>query len=567
MKKPSIKAAGLKKPSLPEIKKPSFDGLPGGSRTGRSLLAAVAVLGVVFGIAELRPPADPSTAGAPGGATTAQVERSTLVCPPPIQGLFATTDLTLYDPAGGKAEGGTASLFDVAPPAGATAKPSGSGSAQPSGSPSAGPSGSASSKPSGSASAKPSAGAPAAPAAGARLTLAKPGVPVTGHGLAGDTAPGTVATAEGAFAPGFGLSQTTTYLDQARAGLYGLDCAPSGTDFWFAGASTAQGRDDYVNLVNADSAPATVDIRLVGAKGAIDVEAANGITMAPGSSQRVRLKSLLTTAVEPDLAVHVVVRDGRVGAALNVSDEGKGGDWVAASAAPAAVQVLPGLPAELASARLIVAAPADDDADLKIQISGKNGWFTPAGKESLHVKAGMVAALDLGPFEHSEAGAIRLSPSDPAHPTPVVAAVRVDRANNGKADAAWISAAGPIGKRAGLADNRGGGATTLYLTATGSAAAKVRLTASAGTGGGTPATKEVDVPAGVTVVVQNLEPAGLNGVYGITAETVSGGPVVAARMLALPQKDVPLFTVQAFRDDHSTVTVPYAQNDPGLVLR
>ncbi|MCU7824497.1 DUF5719 family protein [Kitasatospora sp. DSM 101779] len=555
MKKPSIKAAGLKKPSLPEIKKPSFDGLPGGSRTGRSLLAAVAVLGVVFGIAELRPPADPSTAGTAGGATTAQVERSTLVCPPPHQGLFATTDLTLFDPAAGKAEGGSASLSDVVPTAGAAAKPS----AAPSGSPSA--------SPSGSASAKPSAGASAAPAAGARLTLAKPGVPVTGRGAPGDTAPGTVATATGGFAPGFSLSQTTTYLDQARAGLYGLDCAPSGTDFWFAGASTAQGRDDYVNLVNADSAPATVDIRLVGAKGAIDVEAANGITMAPGSSQRVRLKSLLPSAVEPDLAVHVVVRDGRVGAALNVSDEGKGGDWVAASAVPAPVQVLPGLPAELASARLIVAAPADDDADLKIQISGKNGWFTPAGKESLHVKAGMVAALDLGPFNHNEAGAIRLSPSDPAHSTPVIATVRVDRSNNGKADAAWISAAGPVGKRASLADNRGGGATTVYLTATGSGTAKVRLTASAGTGGGTPATKEVDVPAGSTVVVQNLEPAGLNGSYGITAETVSGGPVVAARMLALPQKDIPMFTVQGFRDDHSTVTVPYAQNDPGLVLR
>ncbi|MFD0528530.1 DUF5719 family protein [Kitasatospora arboriphila] len=397
------------------------------------------------------------------------------------------------------------------------------------------------------------------------MTLAKPGVPVTGRGLAGDTAPGTVATAEGAFAPGFGLSQTTTYLDQARAPLRpGLRALRH--RLLVRGASTAQGRDDYVNLVNADSAPATVDIRLVGAKGAIDVEAANGITMAPGSSQRVRLKSLLTTAVEPDLAVHVVVRDGRVGAALNVSDEGKGGDWVAASAAPAAVQVLPGLPAELASARLIVAAPADDDADLKIQISGKNGWFTPARQGEPARQGGHGRRPGPGPVRAQRGGAIRLSPSDPAHPTPVVAAVRVDRANNGKADAAWISAAGPIGKRAGLADNRGGGATTLYLTATGSAAAKVRLTASAGTGGGTPATKEVDVPAAARSSCRTWS-VGLNGVYGITAETVSGGPVVAARMLALPQKDVPMFTVQAFRDDHSTVTVPYAQNDPGLVLR
>jgi hypothetical protein len=179
----------------------------------------------------------------------------------------------------------------------------------------------------------------------------------------------------------------------------------------------------------------------------------------------------------------------------------------------------------------------------------------------------MVAALDLGNVNKNEVGAIRLSPSDPAHPTPVIATVRVDRVNNGKSDAAWISAAGPVGKRAVLADNRGGGATTVLLTATGSSAAKVRLTASAGSGGGTPATKEVEVPAGTTVAVQGLEPAGVNGVYGITAETLSGGPVVAARMLAIAQKDIPMFTVQSFRDDHSTVTVPYAENDPGLVLR
>ncbi|WP_431678887.1 DUF5719 family protein [Kitasatospora sp. KL5] len=535
MKKPSIKAAGLKKPSMPAIKKPSLGGaLPGGSRTGKSLLAAVAVLGVVFGIAELRPPADPSSTGSPGGATTAQVERTSLVCPAPIQGLLASTDLTLFSPDG-KAEGGSASLSDVVPPAAG-------------------------------ASAKPSAGAPAAPVPGARLSLTKPGAPVTGQAAPGDTAPGTVATATGGFAPGFSVSQTTTYSDSSRIGLYGLDCAPSGTDFWFAGASTASGRTDYVSLVNSDASPATVDIRLVGEKGAIDIDAANGITLAPGTAQSVLLKPLLGKVEAADLAVHVVVRGGRVGAALNVADAGKGSDWVAASAAPAAVQVLPGLPADMVSGRLIVAAPADDDADLKVQVSGKNGWFTPAGKETLHVKAGMVATLDLGEAKGKEFGAIRLSPSDPAHPTPVIAAVRVDRANNGKTEAAWISAAGPVGKRASLAENRPG-ATTVLLTATGSGAAKVRLTASAGTGGGTPATKEVDVPAGTTVAVQGLEPADVKGTYGITAETLSGGPVVAARILAITQKDVPMFTVQAFRDDHSTVTVPYAQNDPGLVLR
>jgi hypothetical protein len=377
-------------------------------------------------------------------------------------------------------------------------------------------------------------------------------VPVTGTAPDGD-APATVAGANGGFAPGFSVSQTTSVSDQSRLGLSGVTCEASGTDFWFVGGSTAADRNDYVTLVNADSSPATVDVRLFGDKGELTTEGGTGISMAPGTSQALLLKPMLKDEVA-DLAVHVVVRGGRVAAGVNAAQQSKGSDWIAASAAPAATQIKPGL-------------PADDDADLKIQVSGKNGWFTPAGKETLHVKAGMVAALDLGSLNHGEAGAVRISPSDPAHPTPVVATVRVDRSNNGTAEAAWIAAAQPVGKRASIAENRGGGATTLYLTASGTTAAKVRLTASAGSGGGTPATKDVDVPAGTTVAVQGLEPAGLKDVYGITAETLSGGPVFAARMLAVNQKDVPAFTVQAFHDDHSTVTVPFAENDPGLLLR
>ncbi|MFD9124217.1 DUF5719 family protein [Kitasatospora sp. NPDC059571] len=550
MKKPSIKAPALKAPKLAEgLRRPGFGGgLPGGSRTGQSLLAAAAVLGLVFGIAELRPPAQPTTAGPHGAPTTAQVERTAAVCPPPRQGLTGTTALTLFNPAGSTAKG-TGSLSDVAPPSAAAPAPS-----------SAAPSGSASGSPSAQPAA--AAGAPAA-----RLTLAKSGVPVTGTAASGDTT-ATGATATGGFAPGFTVSQTTTMADQSSAGLAGVTCAEPGSDFWFVGASTAASRRDYVTLVNTDSSPATVDVRLVGDKGPIDSDNGTGISLAPGTSQSLLLSTMLKTET-PDLAVHVVARGGRVAAGLEAAEEGKGVDWIAASAAPAATQVIPGLPADRSAARLVVAAPADDDADLKIQISGKNGWFTPAGKETLHVKAGMVAALDLGGGANtrSEVGAIRLSPSDPAHPTPIVATVRVDRSNNGKSEAAWIAAAGPVGKRASIADNRGGGATSVLLTSTGTADAKVRLTASAGSGGGTPATKEVDVPAGATVAVQGLEPAGLNGTYGITVETLSGGPVVAARMLAVNQKELPAFTIQALQDDHSTVVVPFAQNDPGLLLR
>ncbi|MGW4898777.1 DUF5719 family protein, partial [Kitasatospora sp. NPDC004240] len=440
----------------------------------------------------------------------------------------------------------------------ATAAPS----ATPGATPSAAPTPAATPTAGATPSAAPSTGA--APA-DARLVLAKPGTPVIAPAANGDTAPGTSAVATGAFAPGFTVTQTTVVTEQRGLGMSGLTCTPAGTSFWFAGASTAGDRNDYVSLVNPEPTAAVVDIKLYGEKGLIENDAANGITVAPGSSQSVLLPTISKGQVT-DLAVHVVARSGRVGAALHAADGNKGADWVPASAEPAPVQVMPGLPADTAAARLVVWAPPEDDADLKIQLSGKNGLFTPAGNETIHVKAGMVAAVDLGKVTRDEVAGLRLSPTDEKHPTPVVAGLRIDRtAANGKSDAAWLSGTVPVGARATVADNRAG-AATLFLTSNGEPAT-VRVTASAGSGGGTPATKEVQLPAGGTVALPAPEPAGVNGSFALTVETVSGGPVAAARMLAVTTKDVPMFTVQSLRDDRSTVKVPHAAPDPGVVLR
>ncbi|GAA1192675.1 hypothetical protein F4556_004487 [Kitasatospora gansuensis] len=539
MKKPTLKTPSFK---APELKAPALKAL-GGSRTGTSLLAGAVVLGVVFGIAELRPPVDPAGA-VTGGATSAQVERTVKVCPQPLHGLTGTTQLSLFTPTGGTATGGYGALLDVAPRTPAAA-PAPAAPASPSAGPSANP-------------------ANVAPS-DAKVALAKVGTPVFGPAQNGDIAPGTTATGTGGYAPGFAVGQTTTVTDQQGLGLSGIDCTPSDTSFWFSGASTAGDRVDYVSLVNAESIGAVVDLKFYGDKGPIAVEAADGIALAPGTSQALRLPSLIKD--QKDLAIHVVARSGRVGAGLHAADGNKGADWVPASADPAPTQVLPGLMlGEGNTARLVVAAPGEDDADLKVQVSGKNGWFTPAGFETVHVKAGMVTALDLDKITRGEPGALRLSPSDPAHPTPVIATVRVDKSQNGKSDAAWITGATPIGKRGSLADNRGGGATTLFLTSTGDAA-KVKVTSSAGSAAGTPATKDVDIPAGATVALPAPEPAGLNGIFGLTVETVSGGPVAAARMLVLPHKDVPMFTIQSIHDDHNTVSVPHADPDPAVLLR
>ncbi|MCC9311756.1 DUF5719 family protein [Kitasatospora sp. RB6PN24] len=528
----------------------------GGSRTGRSLLACAAVLAVVFGVAELRHPAAPSARPA-GSATAAQVERTAVVCPQPMQGMTGTTQITAITPADAVGTGsGTATVTTAAPPpadapAGSPSSPAPSGSPASSGSPA----------PSGS----PAAGQPAS----ALITLAKPGVPVSATAAGGDTTPGSTAVATGALAPGFTVTQTTTVTDQRGTGMSGVTCTPSGTHFWFAGASTAGNRKDYLSLTDAEATSAVVDVKLYGDQGPIDTgDAGTGISIAPGTSQSVLLTTL-TNASTADLAVEVRVRSGRVGAYLHASDGSAGSDWIPASADPASTVVVPGLPGDLSAAHLVVAAPgSDDDADLKIQLSGQNGWFSPVlanGQGTIHVKAGMVSAIDLGQLNRQQISALRLTPSDPSRATPVIATVRVDRAGGGKSDSAWITGAGPVGKRATVADSRGGGVSTLLLTATGDAAT-VRVTASASTGGGTPTSKDVQIPAGATVGLASPEPSGGNGSFGLTVETTSGSGVVAARMLAVNTDNVPMFTIQALQDDHSFVQVPQAQQDPGVLL-
>jgi LysM repeat protein len=270
------------------------------------------------------------------------------------------------------------------------------------------------------------------------------------------------------------------------------------------------------------------------------------------------LLSTLADKEYTNLTMHVTARSGRVAAAVQSSDDKIGGDWLPASADPAPAAVLPGIPKDATSVRLVAFAPGSDDADLKVQLASPTGTLTPAGHENLHVKAGMTAAVDLGDVTKGEAGSLLLSPSDKA--VPVVAALRVTRGKGSEKETAFIPATDAVGTRATVADNRAKG-STLSLVAP-EETAKVKVTASAGTEGGSPATKTYTVKGGTTLEVgQPPVPAGLKGAYALTVEPVSGGEVYGSRMLALPEDGIPMFTIQTLPDDRGSVAVPEAERD------
>ncbi|MEU5091492.1 DUF5719 family protein [Streptomyces sp. NPDC021356] len=496
------------------------------NRTTLSLIAGVAALAAVTGFAALESP-DAAGAGPAKAAAQLPVERTTLVCPAPSSSDIADTSYTSFTPVTkGTGSDGKAQLQP------ATEQSDGGSSG----------------KGKGKDGGKNKAGRPA-------LQPKTPGTPVAGDTSGGD-APALIGTAEGKFAPGWTMQQTTEVAAGAGRGLLGVDCTAPDTEFWFPGASTASGRSDYVHLTNPDDSAAVVDIELYGKDGAVKSTAGEGITVAPRSSEAVLLSTLGDTRQE-DLTVHVSVRSGRVGAAVQALDDKNGGDWLAAAADPAADLVLPGIPKDATSVRLIAFTPADADTDLKVKLASPTGLITPAGHETVHLKGGTTAAVDLGDVTRGEAGSLVLTQA--SSPVPVVAALRVTRGKGSKQETAFIPASGPVGTRATSADNSAKG-STLSLTAP-TAAAQVKVTASAGTDGGTAASQTYSVKAGTTQDITPPRPAGLKGTYALTVECLSGGPVYGARTLTATVEGAPGFTVQTLPDDRGTVSVPHTDED------
>ncbi|MFF6999701.1 DUF5719 family protein [Streptomyces sp. NPDC008313] len=516
------------------------------NRTTVSLIAGVTALAAVTGFAALDGPGN-------SGGTTAQaatrlpVERSSLLCPAPSTSDLAETAYTSFTPVSkGTGSSGKAQLVAASQ---GSADDAGDEDEKDSGKGGKSDKGDKGDEKGGSGAAKPV------------LASKEPGTPVTTDD-SGAESPALIGTAEGRFAPGWTVQQTTEVAAGTGRGLLGTNCTAPDTEFWFPGAGTADDRTDYVHLTNPDDSAAVVDIELYGKDGALKSTVGEGIQVKPHASEALLL-STLTDKPQTDLTVHVSVRSGRVAAAVQALDDKLGGDWLAASADPADRLVLPGIPKDATSVRLVAFAPGDSDADLEVRLALPSGDITPAGHETLHVKSRMTTAIDLGDVTRGEPGSLVLTPGEST--VPVVAALRIVRGKGDKQETAFIPATRPVGTRASVTDNRAKG-TTLSLVAP-SGTAKVRVSASAGTEGGKAATRTYVIKGGTTQSVEVPVPSGLKGTYALTVESLSGGPVYASRTLAVPDGGVPAFTVQTLPDDRGTVAVPEAEQDLSVLQK
>ncbi|MCX4676805.1 DUF5719 family protein [Streptomyces sp. NBC_01433] len=510
--------------------------------THLSLIAGTVALAAVTGFAALTAPGEGDAVEAKP-ASRLPVERSSLLCPAPSGSDLADTLYTSFTPAGkGAAGAGTAELKPSVPFVDDAAD---------------GDDAAAEKDPKKIKKAEEAAKKAKEKAEKPVVTVKEPGKPVTAE-ASGSDAPALVGTAHGRTAPGWTAQQTTTVAAGDARGLLGVSCTAPDTDFWFPAVSTAKSRQDYIHLTNPDDSAAVADIELYGPEGALKSDVGEGITVPPRSTVAM-LVTTLTSEAADSVTAHVTTRTGRVGAVVGVADDKAGSDWLSAATDPRGTLVMPGIPADATSVQLVAFAPGEDDADVKVQLLGKTAAFAPAGNDTLHIKSGMTASVDLKDVTRGEPGSLRLTPVQSSRATPIVAALRVVRGTGAKQEIAFIPATGPVGERASVADNRAKG-STLSLSAPG-ATAKVKVTASAGSEGGEQVVKTYTVKGGTTLAVDPPVPSGLKGTYALTVETESGGPVHAARTLALPEGGVAMFTVQTLPDDRGTVVVPSAKQD------
>ncbi|QPP08545.1 hypothetical protein G4Z16_21490 [Streptomyces bathyalis] len=517
------------------------------NRTSMTLIGAATALAALTGVAALAAP-DGEDLGSTSAAGRRPVERSTLVCPQPSVSDVAETRYTAFAPKGGEGKGG-AELYR-AEKADTGGSESGDGKDEGKDKGKGGDKDKGKNRDKDKKKPEPDP-KPFAP-------LSTPGKPVTADSDS-SSASALFGSADGRVAPGWTVQQTTSVAVGAGRGMQGTACSVPDTDFWFPGASTAKERQDYVHLTNPDDSSAVVDLNLYGKKGRVSSEAGEGITIPPRSTVPVLL-STLTSERLTNVGVHAVARAGRVGAQVQAVDEKAGGDWVSSVADPDSSVVLPGIPGDATAVRLVVLAPGENDADLKVKLASPSGQIAPAGHETVHVRGGMLTAVDLRDLTKGQAGSLVLTPSEGgAGATPVVAAARVTRGKGSKQETAFIPGTAPLTDRATAADNQEKG-SQLSLMATGRTV-KVRVTASAGSKGGSPVSQTYTVKGKTTRSIAPPRPKGLKGTYSVTVERLSGGQLYASRMLDEKKGKVPAFTIQTLPDDRGKVLVPRSGQD------
>ncbi|MGG5171985.1 DUF5719 family protein [Pseudarthrobacter sp. J1738] len=205
---------------------------------------------------------------------------------------------------------------------------------------------------------------------------------------------------------------TYTASDGDLKGIASAPCVSPSNDQWVMGASTTVGRTSVLTLSNPSKTPATVNLEMFGAKGAIQAAGSRGLLVSPGKSRSIVLAGLVPE--QAALAVHVRSMGGAVAASIQQSTlrglTAGGVEVLSATAAPGTSAVLTSVviqdPTATATVRrangfgdagpvLQLLVPGAADAVAQVKLFGANGQQALDGGGVITAKAGQVTEVPL----------------------------------------------------------------------------------------------------------------------------------------------------------------------------
>lgn len=349
-----------------------------------------------------------------------------------------------------------------------------------------------------------------------------------------------------------GAAMSYTASDGDLRGMAAANCLTPSNDFWLLGASTTVGASSVLNLYNASETPSTVDLELIGPKGAIQAAGSRGLLLAPGESRSWVLAGL--AAGQESLAVHVSSSGGAVAGTIQQSVlrglTPGGVELLQPGNGPGLREVVTGIEVqdakvarqirgqsgyENAAPALEVVVPGSGDATLEVRLFGPKGQVELPGGGVLTAAGGSILSI---PLDSLPAGTYS---ADISSNVSINAAARISRGTGtGKpVDFGWAPSSGRLGNEH-LAVLPPAGSSKLSFTAPdGEAEISLRPVDAKGNIG---AARKVAVPAGTTVTADAKNggnPAALlvsatgDAVYG--SQIVTNGSKPDISVLPIPQ--------------------------------
>lgn len=436
-----------------------------------------------------------------------------------------------------------------------------------------------------------------------------------------DRLPALEVRTTGGLAPGLVAAQATQDSFTRGRGLSSQPCLAPDTTWWFVGGGSTAGRESELVLVNPEDTPADLEVAISGPDGPVTAPRLRGVVVEPRS--RVVLSLAEEAPRLSSAAWRVTVRQGRVMAALlDKEADGfvpRGADWIPASADPATRVLIPGVTGSGGSRQLLVHAPGELTATVRVRLITAAGSFVPDAAPEIEVPGGTVVSVELEDGLQGDNATIDLQ-SD----VPIVAGVRqrhpgIDATRASLDELSFAAGAVPIASRAAvtaLPAERSTGVTVWFTApddivdiplpdtsadmaddmsdmseetseptapADDSQAppepdvadeqveespATVTLRILAVTPEGTPLPSVADitvaVPRGRLVSVEIPRPEG--AAWYTAVATVTGGEVVIAHQAVRRNRDGSLFTGYPWRPLRTSVVVPWALPDPRLAI-